>query len=266
MNKRVLLLSLVCSFHLGLAAQPCNWSPKSPVKEVAYPISDWAITNYINGEWVILYNPAIWNTLPISIKLFTRAHEYAHIELRHLVGVGQTLYRMIEIKRENELAADTQAAEWLLESGCQGAVSDMAAFFDSMQYRNMALPPWYPSYTERRDNLLRILEDSGEPIDFSIEIPFIKPGELGGTIEIFIDGKDVGTISNFDDDYDTSIDVTNLKSGIHSYRLRVKIYTFRGWEPLYQRTIYGEGSINIQDLDRLIVSNGAINPVLLKYK
>lgn len=48
-------------------------------------INDIAITTYVNGQIVIVWNPVRCNQLGLLVCRFFRAHEYGHVALGHLI-------------------------------------------------------------------------------------------------------------------------------------------------------------------------------------
>jgi hypothetical protein len=101
-----------------------------------------------------------------------------------------------------------------------------------------------------------------EKITFTIEINPIQVGALGAEVEIWIDDKRVGMVSNMESE--TSIEVNSFVEGRHNWRLRAKVYRFNGYTPVFYRTMVGSGSATFTDNDTFLIKGYSTNMTLEK--
>ncbi len=269
-------LSLVMILVLNLLILGQVWNPPQSVREIPNPqLPDIAMASYDAFGPVIYYNPILAQRLGILITMFFRAHEYGHVYLNHY---QKTMFQTnpfarIHLSQKYELEADCFATSELCKIN-RNAVLEAIKFFNSQG--PILRDVYHPSGTIRAQNIKNCFDkctklDDEEEIDkedkevsCNFYIPDIRIGELGGIIDIYIDDNLIGTISNFPCEYNAEIEIDSITQGLHRYKLIVKVFSFINLDPIYNYTLIGRGTINIEHDDSFVVSNGALSPKLIK--
>ena len=200
------------------------------------------------------------------------AHEYGHQVLGHQPNLYKPYgspWRFRPSPTSDEDAADEYAGEFLAKYDYN--VCAVAKFLERT--------PRIPNGDSHSDGVERakiVKEAAGvddcenpdppkpEKISFTVEVDEIQVGALGAKIEIWIDNKRVGTITNIPDEGDTSVEVEGFLEGRHDWKLRAKVYTFRGYDPVFSHSLSGSGSATFRDGDTFLIKGYRTNMTLEK--
>lgn len=232
-------------------------------------LPDVALAQVDRPDPVIYYNPSRFQRYGPELANFFLAHEYGHIALHH---TREGLTDLSDDSRDaalrgQELEADCWAAAHV-GSEHRSAVEAAIRFFTRLgPFRFDAV---HPTGAQRAEQLLRCLppedgfaqrqrEDdtgvetgpvSGEPRMIKVEVRATPLGqdETGKDIQLWFDGKVAGSFSNMR--LPQSIDVSTLSTGIHSYRMMVKIFSMDSHQQFQSLgSAEGRGYITVNDGD-----------------
>jgi hypothetical protein len=262
-----------CAAVASLAhAQGLNLLPGVP--EVANDsLPDVAMATVGRPDPVIYYNPRLMNRYGPLLGEFFLAHEYGHLFHHHsrTRSAGASDNEFAAALRDQELDADCFAAQQLGRRHREAIESAIRFFTRLGPFRFDAV---HPTGAQRAGRLLECLPDQGdgllvrrdgdtgvEPspvsgeadhVRFRLQAPALEDESSGRTAQLWIDGHEVGVISNLR--IPSNIEVTRFGAGLHSYRVTLEVYSF-DW--LLQLTrngmVSGSGHIAVKNGDAFTV-------------
>jgi hypothetical protein len=251
-----------------LRAQGLHLLPGVP--EIAdEDLPDVALAQVDRPDPVIYYNPSRFERYGPTLAEFFLAHEYGHIALRH---TREGLASLTDDSRDaalrsQELEADCWAAGHIGRSH-RPAIEAAIRFFTRLgPFRFDAV---HPTGAQRAEQLLRCLPPdeglglirrdgdtgvetgpvSGEPRLIKVEVRAgpLAEDETGKEIQLWFDGKSAGSFSNMR--LPQSIDVGTLATGIHSYRMLIKLFSMDGQQQFQaEGSAEGRGYVTVNDGD-----------------
>jgi hypothetical protein len=243
--------------------------PEIPDEDLA----DVAVAVVDRPDPVIYYNPARFQRYGPELSTFFLAHEYGHIALHHtrtgldsLSDAGRDA-----ALRGQELDADCYAAI-AIGPEHRPAIEAAIRFFTRLgPFRFDAV---HPTGNERVQRLVSCLPPpqglgrldrggetgvetgpvSGEPRMVQVRFGVASLGQLesGRDVELWIDGRLRGRFSNRSTP--TAVDLSDVSPGLHSYRVRVDVYSFDALSQFERAgSVEGRGHIALKDGDEFLV-------------
>jgi hypothetical protein len=243
--------------------------PEIPDEDLA----DVAVAVVDRPDPVIYYNPARFQRYGPELSIFFLAHEYGHIALHHtrtgldsLSDAGRDA-----ALRGQELDADCYAAIAIGQEH-RPAIEAAIRFFTRLG--PFRFDAFHPTGTERVQRLTTCLPPpqglglldrggatgvetgpvSGEPRMVRVRFGVASLGQLesGRDVELWIDGRLRGRFSNRSTP--TEVDLRDVAIGLHSYRIRVDVYSFDALSQ-FERvgSVEGRGHIALTNGDEFLV-------------
>lgn len=250
-------------------------------------IDDIAIATVDLPQPAIYYNPYRARRYGPQLTEFFLAHEYGHIALHHTrtglsVLPDEARDSALQVQ---ELEADCYSAR---RSDPRARAASEAAIrfftrlgpfrFDQVHPTGSqraarimeCMPPLPPDQAETKVGIgetgVEVGPVSGdvERITFNVNMAALAQTERGREAQLWVDGLDVGYISNMRIPW--SLSINRFGAGIHSYRMELALYDEEGFLQFSRSgTVVGHGHIFIREGDSFLVdwSPGA-NPSLIK--
>ena len=265
-------LGVILSWNAATAdAQGLHLIPG--VAEIATDtIDDIAIATVDLPQPAIYYNPIRARRYGPQLTEFFLAHEYGHIALHHTrAGLSVlTDEARDSALQAQELEADCYAAR-RAEPRARAASEAAIRFFTRLgPFRFDAVHPTGSQRAARimdcmppdeREQKVGIGETgievgpvSGdvERITFNVNMAALAQTERGRDAQLWVDGLNVGHISNMRIPWSLSID--RFGAGLHSYRMELALYDEEGFLQ-YSRsgTVVGNGHIVVREGDSFLV-------------
>jgi hypothetical protein len=236
-------------------------------------LADVAVAVVDRPDPVIYYNPARFQRYGPDLSTFFLAHEYGHIALHHSREASSSLADPAReaVLRSQELDADCYAAI-AIGGDHRPAIEAAIRFFTRLgPFRFDAV---HPTGSERVQRLMACLPPpeaigllghqgetgvetgpvSGEPrlIQVRFVVGSLAQLESGRDVQLWIDGRPMGRFSNRM--APAMLDLSNLAEGLHSYRVRIEVYSFDRMSQFEQAgAVEGRGHIAISDGDQFLV-------------
>jgi len=243
--------------------------PEIPDEDLA----DVAVAVVDRPDPVIYYNPARFQRYGPDLSTFFLAHEYGHIAMRHTRAGLDTLDQADReaAQRIQELDADCYAAV-AIGAEHRAAIDAAIRFFTRLgPFRFDAV---HPTGSERVQRLMACLPPppglgrldrsgetgietgpvSGEPRMIQVRFGVASLGRLesGRDVELWIDGQLKASFSNRRSPM--LVDLSDLAPGLHSYRIRMDIYSFDALSQFERMgSVEGRGHIALKGGDAFLV-------------
>ncbi|HSE67274.1 MAG TPA: hypothetical protein VLB12_09815 [Gemmatimonadales bacterium] len=238
-------------------------------------IDDIAIATVDLPQPAIYYNPIRARRYGPQLTEFFLAHEYGHIALHH-TRTGLSVLpdeARDSVLQLQELEADCYAAR---RGDSRARATSEAAIrfftrlgpfrFDAVHPTGSqraarimdCMPPLPPDEREQKVGIgetgVEVGPVSGdvERITFNVNVAALAQTERGREAQLWVDGLDVGRISNMRIPW--SLSINRFGAGIHSYRMELALYDEEGFLQFSRSgTVVGHGHIFVREGDSFLV-------------